>query len=240
MRRIPLCAILVWSLFRGISLAEEQGALNVSDVETEINYTDLIATYKIYGCEAVNWDYKADWKDGITSRFTRDLSTTHINDKGFRLRNAVPAQVWFSHSYQTENTNPGYQLAFYDVGQCAGYNWPDGQFRHTFTSMLKVWERVPVASVRAIPRRVKRGAQVEVEVRLKGPAPPSGTRVFLQFPKGVFAPLPEYLVVPVGQTTITPAFTLLAKARLGIHKVGAWTANAQKSKPPSARIVVIP
>src|SRR5467141_2520921 len=52
----------------------------------------------------------------------------------------------------------------------------------------------------------------------------------------VFAPLPPYVVVPHGATKIETEVTVLKTATLGPHRIGAWTANSQRPKPPSGAL----
>jgi len=119
--------------------AQDSSVLLVSDLEAEINYNDVpLAQFGMTSCEAVTWSYAADWGDGKSTPSSKDLTTTHINDKGFRLRDRGAYKVWFSHVYDKANETPGYTVTLINAGQCAGYNYPDGVFKRPDKQQLKV------------------------------------------------------------------------------------------------------
>jgi hypothetical protein len=214
--------------------------LNVEDIEAEINYSETaFVTAVIKRCQALNWSYRLDWADGQITPPSSDNTVSHINDKGYRLRDLGTYALGFSHEYKTANTTPGYNVVLHNEGQCAGFDFPRGVFHDTFSQLLRVWGRIPVDTVTLNPSTAKRGTAVTVDILLNANAPPSGTRVFLTFPEGIFANAPQYLVVPAGTSEIKPVFMLTATAQLGGQQIGAWTAQVQKVHPPSSTLTIV-
>ncbi|MGB6675787.1 MAG: hypothetical protein WBE44_03745 [Terriglobales bacterium] len=120
---------------KSINTSGDLMSLNVADIEAEINYSDRpLATIIFSLCEALNWSYSADWADGQITPPSADNTVSHINDKGYRLRNRGTYSLWFSHEYQTANTTPGYMVVLHDDGQCAGLVYPIGVFHNSFPS----------------------------------------------------------------------------------------------------------
>jgi hypothetical protein len=235
-----LCGFLVFGASFALAQSEPQTAtLSVSDIETEITYDRIVVTYNAWGCEAINWSYKADWKDGFVTGPSGDITRSHINDKGYRLRDVGTNIVWFTHSYQTPNSNPGYAIDFFDQGQCAGHVYPDGLFTHKSTQMLRVWRRVPVLSLSVSPTTAKVGSQVSFTVTLDGAAPPSSTMILTDFPSDLFVGLPQNLFVPSTLKTVTATLTLSGSVRPGNYVLKAWTAESQKTNPPQVTLQVI-
>ena len=213
--------------------------LNVNDIEAELTYNDLSATFTMNDYEVLNWAYRADWKDGSTTFSVRDNTPTHYNDKSYRLRSRGAAQVWFSHSYQTANSEPGYQVDLIDSGQIAGKEHPDGEFTHRFPQTLRVWERVPVSEIAISAPKVKPGEEVALTISLDGNAPRCGTIVLLKFPADLFAHIPPQLVVLPFTQKIEVRLVVHQNAPRGKHQLKAWTAESQRDNPPKVTLTVL-
>jgi hypothetical protein len=168
----------------------------------------------------------------------RSNTPTHFNDKSYRLRSRGSAQVWFSHSYQTPNSEPGYSVDLIDSGEIAGRVHPAGDFTHHFPQTLRVWRRVPVSEVAVSSSTVRQGEEITLTISLDGNAPICGAVVLLDFPTGLFAHLPpQFVVLPLTQK-IEVRLVLLEDAPRGKHQLKVWTAESQKNNPPKAMFTV--
>lgn len=212
--------------------------LRVSDIEAELTYDKITVDYEAWGCPAINWSYKADWKDGSVTPSSGDVTASYINDKNFRIRNASKNVVYFTHAYQTPNPN-GYPVVFFDQGQCAGTVYPDGQFTHTSTQTLRVWGRVLVDRLSVDHPSAKRGGDVKLTIKLRGAAPPSGTKVLFEFPKGIFSSTPDGIGVSPTLQATDQTLKVAADAKRGRYRLKAWTAESQKSQAPGIWFTVL-
>lgn len=221
-------------------IAQDSGLLLHQDIEAEVNYSDEpLAVFQMHSCEAVNWSYSANWGDGQETPSSADHTPTHINDKGFRLRDRGSYTVWFSHVYNSAKVKPGYTVVLKDDGQCAGVYGSGGQFRHDYPIALNVWGRVPVSEVTIQNPKLKRGETLRVTIQLDSNAPASGTRVYLRVRDGVISPSVQFLVIPPGASTFQTEFVIADNAPLGRHRLGAWTAKDQEAVLPSARFEIV-
>ena len=235
MKIVMLCLQL--ALFAGLLCAQDSAKLLLTDVESEIDYSDApFAQFNIASCEAINWNYTAEWGDGKVTASSKEETGSHYNDKSYRLRNLGVSTVWFSHVYVTANVKAGYVVKLIARGQCAGTT--NGSFTNQSAQSIKVWGRVPVKSITVSPSTAKRGTSVHIEIQLEGTAPPSDTRVYIKSSPALFAALPPYVFVPKGTTKVDSQFAILGTCRPGRYVVSAWTSNDQKDQPPTGRFTV--